>query len=587
MNTNIKKKGRIAMAWLIIITMVFATMSTPFAYAVDSTTYPSGNTFSNFQTVDKEDLTSTSVPASADFIFIKQASGQQDAHYLWTPMEITDNQLKADILQYVRDNDNSMKNDVQYPDSYWATFDNFIWGYDGEAGTFNDSPYGFTLEEIEGMSYTVIQWESGKISHIDFGDYEQLSATAQIVLTKALVGNDIEDYSGKFGFELVETDSTWEPLEGATPATAYNDADGNITFPSVTYKTLGTHYYQATEVPGSVLGVTYDADPINIQVAVGMDGDVLKAVVTVVSEKKSFTNTYEEEEFGSINVTKTVTVPGGATLTKPMTFTFALFDDQGNRYTEYEPLEITVNPLDPPAPGNPDAVTGTFTGLDLEKTYNVYEVYQDGEDFLKVETDNEGNVITAGIPWKSMTYTNNEDIEVNSETAAEVTVNNVLPSEEGGLTGSIEVVKTVTVNNKPFASNLTFYVGLFEDEELTILIDKQALVMNGKTETSVTFEELDAGLYYIAETDKDGNPLTGTAKDLGFEIQINGDKTNISAVELIEDEMLVNLVNNFKKEEFPLTGDNSNMNLWLFLAMLGVAGAIAPFAFGKKEKAND
>ena len=62
----------------------------------------------------------------------------------------------------------------------------------------------------------------------------------------------------------------------------------------------------------------------------------------------------------------------------------------------------------------------------------------------------------------------------------------------------------------------------------------------------------------------------------------------IAAAEMTGDgETLVKLVNKYKDEEFPLTGDATNMNLWLFLAVLGVAGAIAPFALRKREEIND
>lgn len=604
MNTRLGKKGRIGIAWMIIITMVFATMYTPFAMAAD---VPGFNVYGI--TKDGASQSQYVIDGENDFVFIKQATAEKMTYVLWTRTTLSEAQnheIIDSLLASLGDTDNSINDLYIYADDkktilgvhydwvqYFSTFNTTenptfdVRMYNPVQDKYGD-PYSYTFTEVDGK-IVLDALTSGTISHIYYGQYDELSATAQIVLNKSLTGAAIADYDGDFEFSLIETDSSWEPLTDAVAVKAYNDETGKITFPSVTYKVAKTYYYQATETEGTILGITYDKNPINIEVVVGMDGDVLKATVIIdpeETEKTEFTNTYTEEEVGSIEVTKTVTVPTGATFEEDMTFTFALFDESDMIIEGITPITITVKK--PAEPGDPlEATTGTFTDLPLDKVYTVYEVYKDGEVYKKVEIDEKGLVLTPGMPWKSMSYTDNKDIEVNAETAAKVTVNNVLPSEEGGLTGSIKVVKTVTVNKKPFASKLTFYVGLFPNKELTDRIAYQPIIMGGLSEKIVYFDDLDAGTYYIAETDKDGNPLTGTAKELGFEIQINGDDVNNATVELIEDEVTVNLVNNFKKEEFPLTGDNSNMNLWLFLAMLGVAGAIAPFAFRKKEEAND
>ena len=51
---------------------------------------------------------------------------------------------------------------------------------------------------------------------------------------------------------------------------------------------------------------------------------------------------------------------------------------------------------------------------------------------------------------------------------------------------------------------------------------KELQIQNGKS-TSVSFTDLADGTYYVAETDKDGNPVENT--DFGFDVIYDGDIT--------------------------------------------------------------
>jgi len=229
-----------------------------------------------------------------------------------------------------------------------------------------------------------------------------------------------------------------------------------------------------------------------------------------------------------------------------------------------------------------------FDKLEIGKTYYVFETDPTG---VKIATETDGT-IKKPVPayaeeyfkpeWLKVNYRDNV-IEVTAKTQQATIINYFDPNGEG-LTGSIEVTKKVTVNNQPATSTQQFHVGLFTDEALQTLIEEKVLVMG----TVTSFDNLDADVtYYVAETDGKGNALTKeAAKALGFEISINDKDVNSVTINLTGEDA-VTIVNNFKKEEFPQTGDDSNMSLWLFLAMLGVAGAIAPFAFRKKEVSND
>lgn len=712
MNTNIKKRGRIAIAWFVIVTMVFATMYTPFAFASTS--------------LDVHGITKVGaqtqyvIPAENDFVFIKQATASHNTYVLWTRDTLTlteqhsiiDTLLKGlpggdksifdlyvdkkdpnkgvnydlvnyfsgfgkvdvtpttgssysytfsqnDVGQIILDNSASKISHIYYGQynqsfsisvtktvtlnessstdaikgingsvyvSLFTTFQNGIYSgllgqkeikvVDGvgvapavfsvaNTGTYyvvetyqNGKPvtapgmmFGKTLVSVNNTAENGVEVTTTSMNNVTITNNLTFESkgTGTVDASKILNGKDMT--KDMFAFQLIETQSDFmTPIAGGVNETVGNEAaldgqPGSIQFSPIDYNNTDTHYYIIKEVKGSDPTISYDEGVINVTMAVTSDGEGnLTGNPSYSPEGKVFTNTYREQEYGSIQVTKTVNLPGGEPIKNPLTFMFALFDEEGNIYTEYEPLAITVNP------GEPLTATGTFTGLNLDKKYTVYEVYESGNDFLKIETDNEGNVTTEGMPMKSIKYTDNIGIEVNSETPAKVTVDNTFAEEDFPLFGSVIVNKTVTVNGKAFASNRTFYVALFADKELTEMVsDVNKLKMQGKSSTTTEFltdkfgNPLEAGTtYYIAETDKKGAPLTGTFEELGFEIDIDQ-----AEIVITEEGTEVNIINNFKSEEFPLTGDDSNMNLWLFLGMLGVAGALAPFAFRKKEVTND
>jgi len=595
MNTIIKKKGRTALALLVSITMVFATVSYPVsvAKAVDEPlVMPVVTELGDKMEPSNDGPQHYNLPEGYNFVYIKQA---HDSNVLWTADNFesiwgttidigTEDEPGADrasFMEFLGDELNPASDLADPIIDYIHGFDEF---------DFDGYSYEFTLDETDGHISFV--YDGDKVSHFYAGMYEvpeESNDTVSLVFTKVLEGMDLE--ADMFEFTLSEASDTW--VAGTVLQTIGNtdSANDNVVFNDLVFDEEGTFRFIIKELNiDPIDGVTYDEHIVKLTVTVEEVEEGVLEAVAVFDGDMVFTNTYEEEEeFGQISVTKEVEVTDGSETPVNGTFYAGLFTKVGENFklvkvgkgdekvAAIAELEI-IN-------SDPATDTTTFTDLPLDQMYYIFETDEDG---VIIETDEDGNILPLRASgWYALEYDGNEIMLTPQNKTGDATITNFFSSEEEGLLGSIKVVKTVTVNKKPFASNLTFFVGLFEDEELTTLIDKKELAMNGKTNTSVTFDELDAGLYYIAETDKDGKPLTGTTEDLGFEIQINGEDTNKVAVELIEDEMLVNLVNNFKKEEFPLTGDNSNMNLWLFLAMLGVAGAIAPFAFRKKEEAND
>ncbi len=94
----------------------------------------------------------------------------------------------------------------------------------------------------------------------------------QLTATKNLAGTPS---AKSFDFELVECDENGVALEGATPLTASNDANGYIQFDKITYKEAGTHYYKMNEVipedDNKEANITYDETTYIVKVEVTKD----------------------------------------------------------------------------------------------------------------------------------------------------------------------------------------------------------------------------------------------------------------------------------------------------------------------------
>jgi len=689
MNTGLKKKGRIGIAWLISITMVFASMATPLAFAADAPALD----LHGITKLDGNDAQYI-IPGENDFVFIKQATAENHTYVVWTRDALSDTQ-KQEIIDYVIASGTAAEADAT------VALTNFFSGF----GTFtvhpnNGSDYTYTFSE-NGDGDIVLDNPFGKISHLWYGQYDtdyKISVTKAVTLNGDQSTTDINgtvyvslfsdaayttmvdgttpqmitvtggtattvtftvkeagtyyvaetDQDGNlitaggmmfglhlvsidnsnpdgvvvnaegsdlvtitnnfeydaagtgavevnkvltgpldleadmFDFTIVQTDSAWAPLAGGYTETVSNNADGTIPFSEIQYEEPGTYYYTISEVVPAdpISGVTYDTHVVKVTMTVTDIGDEVLEGTPAYDGATTFTN--DSELNGSITVTKEVTVLGdNPDATVNYSFYAALFvDEEGTMVKVSDVKELKVV--------DAKSTSVTFDGLDLNKTYYVYETDDAGNI---IATDTAGKIVTPIIPaWTNISYENAVVTLTPNNLEGESTITNVFTTEGFPLFGSITVNKTVTVGGKAFASTRTFYVALFADKELTNMVsDVKALKMNGNSSTTTEFltdkdgNPLEAGTtYFIAETDKNGVPLTGTVEELGFEIAIDN-----AQIVITEEGTTVNIINKFKEEEFPLTGDNSNMSLWLFLAMLGVAGALAPFAFRKKEEAND
>lgn len=110
------------------------------------------------------------------------------------------------------------------------------------------------------------------------------SVTGQVSIKKALAGRAMED--GEFHFVLKDEN-------GKTVGEGTNDKDGNISFPALTFKSVGTYNYTVEEVAGNDSHITYDATPYKVSAVVtdNLDG-TLKVTWKSGTGAILFKNTY-------------------------------------------------------------------------------------------------------------------------------------------------------------------------------------------------------------------------------------------------------------------------------------------------------
>ena len=151
------------------------------------------------------------------------------------------------------------------------------------------------------------------------------SFTAKAV--KKLVGRKLTA-DDKFSFDLLKVKA--DGSDGDVVATAENDADGNVTFPSVTVASAGEHRYRIREKAGSAAGITYDKRAYDLTVtarASQADDSKLECTVAYIgtdaaAEPPVFTNSYEAKGSFAARATKRVK---GADLKKDA-YTFELLE---------------------------------------------------------------------------------------------------------------------------------------------------------------------------------------------------------------------------------------------------------------------
>ena len=153
-------------------------------------------------------------------------------------------------------------------------------------------------------------------------NYQALSTTAAISVTKALTGRPLK--AGEFSFDLIE--------EGATSAaqTKVNAENGSVAFDAITYTKPGTYKYTVKEQAGTVAGVTYSTQVLNVTVKVTDNAGQLEATVEY-PDGQTITNAYKVAA-ADVTIKAKKVLKGKALVANA--FTFELVDASTNKVVD-------------------------------------------------------------------------------------------------------------------------------------------------------------------------------------------------------------------------------------------------------------
>ena len=437
----------------------------------------------------------------------------------------------------------------------------------GETYTLKETvaPEGYTITSE--TTFTID--ETGKVTYSGTTTTDESGNTVMLV----------EDAKTEIRVSKTDVDSG-EELEGAHIQIL--DKDGNVVAEWDSTK-------EAHVVTGLKTGETYtlketvapEGYEITSETTFTIDetGKVTYSGTTTTDENGNLVLLVEDSKKGekaSLAVTKHLTTDEGEIFARDQVFYVQLFYDEEctEPATEIMALEFK----------NASAATVTFEGLEAGRTYYVKEVTSDGEPIevgtvggktfvVAFENDDNSVVVTTDANGTTRKEFNNEFVEI---------------PDGFYRNGEIEVTKNVlTSAGASKNTNETFYVGFFDDKELTKLsevVEYPILGLEmegGSTTTNSTKIQVAPGqsyTIYVAEVDEDGNPVS---KDAAFAYTVTTDKDSVT----ITEESLKASVTITNKEKGVTvtptsaptvtpggsvrTGDDTNYEM--YLALLGLA----------------
>ena len=195
----------------------------------------------------------------------------------------------------------------------------------------NDGSKGYTYDAKE-VEVTVAVTDNGQgqlvatetyATPAEFtNNYQALSTSAAISVTKALTGRPQK--AGEFSFDLIE--------EGATSAaqTKVNAENGSVAFDAITYTKPGTYKYTVKEKAGTVAGVTYSTQVLNVTVKVTDNAGQLEATVEY-PDGQTITNAYKAAA-ADVTIKAKKVLKGKALVANA--FTFELVDASTNKVVD-------------------------------------------------------------------------------------------------------------------------------------------------------------------------------------------------------------------------------------------------------------
>ena len=249
-----------------------------------------------------------------------------------TGANLTDNQFTFELVnketgKVVQTAKNDKNGTVTFPAETYTVVGNHTYTIREK----NDGSKGYTYDAKE-VEVTVAVTDNGQgqlvatetyATPAEFtNNYQALSTSAAISVTKALTGRPQK--AGEFSFDLIE--------EGATSAaqTKVNAENGSVAFDAITYTKPGTYKYTVKEQAGTVAGVTYSTQVLNVTVKVTDNAGQLEATVEY-PDGQTITNAYKAAA-ADVTIKAKKVLKGKALVANA--FTFELVDASTNKVVD-------------------------------------------------------------------------------------------------------------------------------------------------------------------------------------------------------------------------------------------------------------
>lgn len=477
--------------------------SIEYVYSVDESNVPSGYT----KRIEGNNIINTHVAStSVWFTGKKELEGRKllKDEFKFNLYEVTSS---GEVVRKLQTTTNNANGSFYFNSIHYSGSGTHYYRITEEKETLGGVTYDETIYEIRvvvsvgGINndyYTTSKYitkvvGSEKTTVDDIVFHNKYQASGELVIKnimKTLENSPLA--AGQFTFELKDE-------QGNVLQTASNNADGSVIFDAIKYteKDIDKEYtYTVSEVNNNVTGVTYDNAIYTVKVKV-QDSDPSDGTLRITQETlkdvtpvdtMTYTNTFK----GSVKVYKTgqddVVLPGAK---------FQL-------YVQNASGEWVLYKADETTPEEYVTDENGMIAVDDLAAGNYYFVETEAPLGYIISKEEDGSskkyYFTIGIEDGSAGIV--ENAKVNAELYIE---NEANPDDT-----TIEVTKLITRHDEEFdLIDETFYVALFDDEDLTNRVSdiRPIEFMNGSAST-VYFTGLKFGkTYYVAETDENGNVI--------------------------------------------------------------------------------
>ncbi len=485
-----------------------------------------------------------------------------------------------------------------FPEIHYSTAGTYYYVVT-EQGATGTSTYGIEYDNTEYV-VTLVVADDGEgslykesISHdvaeLKFkNEYVARPTAAVIPGNKILEGRVLND--AEFSFELYNSNAAWAELD--KKQTVQNAPDGHFEFDEISFTAAGTYYYLVKETEGNKGGITYDNTVFRVKVEITDDlmGQLHSSVFIfddydIPQAGIEFVNIY------TITGSDKVPLEGKKTLTgRDMTdgeFTFELYKADSEFNAE-------------------DNVYKTATNQDEMLKFELEFFPTDvGETFYYVVREKNAGETLKGVTYSNLEYHISVEVKDNGEgeiltvtniTAGDVPTTKLDFQNEFKANTSVDIFIEKKVENKGGESItpegfkfLLEKVGT--DEEVKVTADAE-----GKAQINLPFTEKDAGetyTYKLTEVNDGRTYVKYSQAEYLIEVELTlNDEDELVATVTYGQEEIEALEAEFVNEydytppvtEIPVTGDTSNISLWIALMFVSGGVLIGTTLIGRRAR---